>query len=72
MQNKKRITRLLTVGPLPPPPSGANISFQVFCAEAVGANRLAHLDIIDSSPKRIKQNTSILTLRNLSQAWRVI
>ncbi|MCB9151890.1 MAG: glycosyltransferase family 4 protein [Caldilineaceae bacterium] len=72
MQNKKRITRLLTVGPLPPPPSGANISFQVFCAEAVGANRLAHLEIIDSSPKRIKQNTSILTLRNLSQAWRVI
>ncbi|MEZ4662525.1 MAG: glycosyltransferase family 4 protein [Caldilineaceae bacterium] len=72
MQSNQRVSRLLTVGPLPPPPSGANISFQVFCAEAVGVNRLSHLEIIDSSPKRIKQNTSILTFRNLSQAGRVI
>lgn len=72
MQSNQSISHLLTIGPLPPPPSGANISFQVFCAEAVGANRLSHLEIIDSSPKRIKQNTSIMTFRNLSQAGRVI
>lgn len=70
--SKKKISRLLTVGPLPPPPSGANISFQVFCEEAVGLGRLSNLDVIDSSPKRIKQNTSILTPRNLGQACRVI
>ncbi|MEM7133288.1 MAG: glycosyltransferase [Chloroflexota bacterium] len=69
---KKRIRHLLAVGPLPPPPSGSNVSFQVFCEHLTDCTSVEILSIIDSSPKQIKENTSILTWRNLKQALRQV
>lgn len=59
--------RLLTVGPLPPPPSGSTVSFQIFI-ETIKEKSDLQVDIIDTSPKQIKQNTSIASPSNLLQA----
>lgn len=71
MASKQKINRLLAIGPLPPPPSGSNVSFQLFCEHLTEYTRVSKLTIIDSSPKRIKSNTSILTVANLCQALRI-
>lgn len=71
MDSKQTINHLLAVGPLPPPPSGSNVSFQLFCDYLTTYTDVDTLTIIDSSPKRIKDNTSILTVRNLRQALRI-
>jgi len=63
---------LLTVGPLPPPPSGATVSFQVFCKEVERNNQSIQLDIIDTSPKQVKRNSSIASVGNLLQAGRIV
>lgn len=67
---KAPIKHLLAVGPLPPPPSGSNVSFQVFCEHLHQYTDVERLSIIDSSPKRIKQNTGIVTWHNGQQAIR--
>lgn len=69
---KSQTIKLLAVGPLPPPPSGATVSFQVFCDEVAAARQDIQLDIIDTSPKRVKENTSIASLGNVTQAWRIV
>lgn len=71
VDSKRTINHLLAIGPLPPPPSGSNVSFQVFCDYLTTYTDVSTLTIIDSSPKRIKDNTSILTTRNLRQALRI-
>lgn len=68
----KRVKHLLAVGPLPPPPSGANVSFQLFCEHVADITSVETLSIIDTSPKRVKDDTSIFTLRNLRQAARTL
>lgn len=69
-QTQSKIRHLLAVGPLPPPPSGSNVSFQVFCDHLTHTTTVDSLTVIDTSPKRIKSNTSILTVKNLRQALR--
>lgn len=67
--------RLLTVGPLPPPLCGTPVSFQVFLNEARRNEHWLHLEIVDSSPRRVKKGVGTglaLTGSNLSQAWRII
>ncbi|MBV7327263.1 hypothetical protein KFU94_03210 [Chloroflexi bacterium TSY] len=73
----RTIARLLAVGPLPPPFSGATISFRLFY-ETVQKHMLQedfpvdHLEIIDTSPKDLKKNTRIASFRNLIQAVRIL
>lgn len=65
-------TRILAVGPLPPPPSGATVSFQVFCDEVIHHADKIQVDIVDTSPKRVKKNTSIASLGNITKAFATI
>jgi glycosyltransferase involved in cell wall biosynthesis len=62
---------LLVVGPLPPPPSGATVSFQIFCEEVSQYAGRQRIEIIDSSPKRVKKQTDIISSTNVTTAWRV-
>ena len=50
------LPRLLLVGPLPPL-TGAPVSFELFCEEALAAGTVDSIAIVDSSPKRLKQQT---------------
>ncbi len=72
MASKRTINHLLAIGPLPPPPSGSNVSFQLFCEHLTAYTDVQTLTVIDSSPKRIKEDTRILTMSNLRQAFRIV
>ena len=66
------VPRLLVVGPLPPPPDGPSVSFQLFCDEA-RYEPGTEVVVIDSSPKRLKDDqTARFSSQNLLQAMRVL
>jgi glycosyltransferase involved in cell wall biosynthesis len=67
----KYLVNLLVVGPLPPPPVGGTVSFQLFCEYIERRPELLGLSIVDSSPKRLKQ-TRAFSVGNLPQAWFVL
>lgn len=67
----KDSVQLLVVGPLPPPPVGGTVSFQLFCDYIESQAEFLYLSIIDSSPKRLKQ-TRILSITNLRKACNII
>jgi glycosyltransferase involved in cell wall biosynthesis len=64
------MTKLLLVGPLPPPVVGPTRSFELFCDET---KRYASIetDVVDSSAKRLKQETHWLSPQTWRHAWRV-
>ena len=66
-----RLPSLLVVGPLPPPPSGATVSFQIFCDEAGHHTGLQRVEVIDTSPKQIKKQVQITSTANVAAAWRI-
>jgi glycosyltransferase involved in cell wall biosynthesis len=70
--SKDRLPSLLVVGPLPPPPSGSTVSFRIFCDEVRQHTGLQGVEVIDSSPKRIKKQVGILSTANVASAWRIL
>jgi glycosyltransferase involved in cell wall biosynthesis len=64
--------RLLVVGPLPPPISGTGVSFQLFCDEIQRREGMPALEIIDSSPGKLKQASRATSASNYAQAWRIV
>jgi glycosyltransferase involved in cell wall biosynthesis len=70
--SKDRLPSLLIVGPLPPPPSGSTVSFQIFCDEVRRYSGLQGVEVIDSSPKRIKKQAGILSTANVATSWRIL
>lgn len=66
--NKKA---LLVVGPLPPPINGTGVSFQLFCDEVRKQTGLPKLEIIDSSPRKLKEKSSVTSMSNYAQMWRI-
>jgi glycosyltransferase involved in cell wall biosynthesis len=71
MAKKDILPRILVVGPLPPPVSGTGVSFQLFCNEVQRHTETHHLEIIDSSPKYLKEKNSIISLSNYRQTLRI-
>ncbi len=69
-------THILLVGPLPPPLTGTPISFEIFAEESMRLVGEDVVSIVDTSPKRLKQQlttvTNLFRLSNLRQALRVI
>ncbi len=65
--------RLLAVGPLPPPPDGPSVCFQVFCNESNQRADFGDIQIIDSSPRRLKdEQTRKISAANFAQAVRIL
>ena len=64
--------RLLVVGPLPPPVDGTSVSFELFCSELRATVGNLHLEIVDSSPRRLKEDNHKLILADVSQALRIV
>ena len=62
--------KLLIVGPLPPPVGGTTRSFELFCDEI--KRYPLEVEILDSSPRRLKQAMRWFTPSTWAQAWRVI
>ena len=60
--------RILVVGPLPPPINGTGVSFQLFCNEVQNHTETHHLEVIDSSPKYLKEESRITSLANYRQS----
>jgi glycosyltransferase involved in cell wall biosynthesis len=69
--SRDRLPSLLVVGPLPPPPSGSTVSFQIFCDEVRRHAGLQGVEVIDSSPKRIKRHAGIVSTANVATSWRI-
>lgn len=67
---RDRLPRLLVVGPLPPPPGGTTINFQIFCNE-VRKHTETRIEIIDSSPKGFKKQTRVFSATNCAKAWHI-
>lgn len=63
--------RMLFVGPLPPPRTGTHVSFQLVCDEVRKRSRQGSLNVIDTSQKHQKSNTSIVSLANLRQCGKI-
>jgi len=72
MAKRDSLPRILVVGPLPPPFNGTGVSFQLFCNEAQRYLEAHHLKIIDSSPRKLKEKSSITSLSNYMQSLRII
>lgn len=68
---RDRLPRLLVVGPLPPPLCGPTVSFQLFCNEVGRHTEIQRMEVIDSSPKRFKKQTRIISTTNFAKAWRI-
>ena len=64
-------SQLLAVGPLPPPLDGTSVSFQIFCNESKACLHPKQLDIIDTSPRELKDENRRLALSDMRQAARV-
>jgi len=64
-------SRLLAVGPLPPPPDGPSVSFALFC-KLVGSEEDISLTIVDSSPRRLKEENRRFAVADFFQAIRTI
>jgi len=65
--------RMLFVGPLPPPRTGTHVSFQILCDETRSLSASPdHLQVIDTSQKKLKKTTKIASTNNLRQAWHVL
>ncbi len=62
---------ILVIGPMPPPLSGTNISFQIFCETVSRDSNKLHLNVIDSSPPHLG-STRLFTLSHLATAVRVL
>jgi len=71
MANRKT-HRLLVVGPLLPPTDGTSVSFELFCREIEHDPGIGSIKIIDSSPKRLKDETRRLSLAEVLQALRIL
>lgn len=73
MTTNRATPRVLAVGPLPPPPDGTSVSFELFCRTLGEMPQAVTLKIVDSSPKRLKdERTRKISWSNLRQALRVI
>lgn len=64
-------TRLLVVGPLPPPLDGPSVSFQLFCREIERRNAMQDLEVINSSPGRLKDRSHKMLGTTFLQALRI-
>ncbi|RIK42583.1 MAG: hypothetical protein DCC55_08355 [Chloroflexi bacterium] len=63
---------LLVVGPLPPPFGGTTVSFEVFCQEVTDQRAGISLEVVDSSPKKLKKQHAIVSQANFFQACRIM
>jgi glycosyltransferase involved in cell wall biosynthesis len=64
--------RLLLIGPLPPPLDGTSVSFDLLCREIARSRPEIDVHVVDSSPKRLKQEGTPLTIWDALRAVRVI
>jgi len=60
------------VGPLPPPLDGTSVSFELLCQEISRARPDIDIHVVDSSPKRLRQEGKSLTLGDGLRAVRVV
>ncbi len=67
------MSRLLAVGPLPPPLTGTPVSFDIFCEQAKNSPAVRSLLIVDSSPKYLKQSGAVkISLKNVKQSILIV
>jgi len=71
MKNYKT-TRLLFVGPLPPPLDGTSVSFQLFCEEIKHQAEIQSIEIIDSSLKQLQEGSHIISTTGFRRAIRIL
>jgi len=69
---KTPTSEVLAVGPLPPPLDGTSVSFQVFCQEASSLLPPEGLNIVDSSPRELKDEGHRHGWSDLRQAARIL
>jgi glycosyltransferase involved in cell wall biosynthesis len=65
-------SRLLLVGPLPPPLDGTSVSFELLCRELARTRPEIDVRVIDTSGKRLKHEGSSLTPADGLRALRVM
>ena len=64
-------SRILVIGPLPPPYAGTSVSFKLFCEYLQSHPDSFDVDIINSAPKELGQR-SLLNMDNLLTAGRIL
>lgn len=64
-------SRILVIGPLPPPFAGTSVSFKLFCEFLQLHPDSFEVDIINSAPKDVGQR-SLLNMNNLLTAGRIL
>lgn len=64
-------SRLLVVGPLPPPIAGTSVSFQIFCDVVQSHPDTLKMDVINSAPKHLGQYP-LFTRSHLQTAQRIV
>ena len=67
----KSKSRILVIGPLPPPYAGTSVSFKLFCEYLQLHPDSFDIDIINSAPKELGQR-SLLNIDNLLTAGRIL
>ena len=68
----RNYSRVLVVGPLPPPINGTPVSFRIFLNEIQRQPGMPDLEIIDSSAGRLKLNSRATSAANYAQAARIV
>jgi glycosyltransferase involved in cell wall biosynthesis len=64
-------SKILVVGPLPPPVAGTSISFQTFCAELPKYADRVEVEVINSAPRHLGQ-TRLFTAAHFATARRIL
>ena len=72
MVKQVNISRLMVIGPLPPPVGGGAITFQVFCEVVKECAQLESFEIINSSASYFKPRSRIFTVESLARARRIM